>query len=64
MKKGQVVKFKQSTLDEYKNDITIVGQTIRNMAKQKLVVTDIDEFGSIQLNYGKQWFMMDDFEVA
>ena len=64
MKKGQVVKFKQSTLDEYKNDITIVGQTIRNMAKQKLVVTDIDEFGSIQLNYSKQWFMMDDFEVA
>ena len=64
MKKGQVVKFKQSTLDEYKNDITIVGQTIRNMAKQKLVITDIDEFGSIQLNYSKQWFMMDDFEVA
>ena len=64
MKKGQVVKFKQSTLDEYKNDITIVGQTIRNMAKQKLVITDIDEFGSIQLNYSKQWFMMDDFEVV
>ena len=64
MKKGQVVKFKQSTLDEYKNDITIVGQTIRNMAKQKLVITDIDEFGSIQLNYSKQWFMMDDFEIA
>ena len=64
MKKGQVVKFKQSTLDEYKNDITIVGQTIRNMAKQKLVVTDIDEFGSIKINYSKQWFMMDDFEVV
>ena len=64
MKKGQVVKFKQSVLAKYKDNITIVGQTIRNMAKQKLVITDIDEFGSIQLNYSKQWFMMDDFEVA
>ena len=47
---GQTVKFTDEILNQFKDNITPIGRIINNYSKQKMVITNIDEDGFIEIN--------------
>lgn len=62
LKIGQTVKFTKEELANYKDDITSYGRFVRELSKQKMVITNIDEIGFVEIN--NEWvFNPDVLEV-
>lgn len=60
---GQRVKFTEEELANYKDDITPYARFVRELSKQRMIVTDIDEIGFVQIN--NEWmFNPDMLEVV
>lgn len=47
---GQTVKFTDKVLNQFKDNITPIGRIINNYSKQKMVITNIDKDGFIEIN--------------
>ena len=47
---GQTVKFTDEVLNQFKDNITPIGRIINKFRKQKMVITNIDEDGFIEIN--------------
>ena len=47
---GQTVKFTDEVLNQFKDNITLMGQIVNKFRKQKMVITNIDEDGFIEIN--------------
>ena len=47
---GQTVKFTDEVLNQFKDNITPIGQIINKFRKQKMIITNIDEDGFIEIN--------------
>ena len=47
---GQTVRFTDEVLNQFKDNITSIGQIVNKFRKQKMVITNIDEDGFIEIN--------------
>ena len=47
---GQTVKFTDEVLNQFKDNITLMGQIVNKFRKQKMTITNIDEDGFIEIN--------------
>ena len=47
---GQKVKFTDEVLNQFKDNITPIGQIVNKFRKQKMVITNIDEDDFIEIN--------------
>ena len=47
---GQTVKFTDEVLSQFKDDITPIGRIVNKFRKQKMIITNIDEDGFIEIN--------------
>ena len=47
---GQTVKFTDEVLNQFKDNITPIGRIINKFRRQKMIITNIDEYGFIEIN--------------
>ena len=47
---GQTVKFTEEVINKYKDNITPIGYIVNKIRRQKMIITNIDEDGFIEIN--------------